>query len=79
MHVVGKDKTRHLCHQFLQCHQFGIDVGNSSEEQLAGLPYTTHMGLKVEQPDSTEKVTVQVDARHETFLYHRNNGKLALN
>ena len=23
LHVVGKDKDRHLCHQFLQCHQFG--------------------------------------------------------
>ena len=26
-----------------------------------------------------KKVTIQVDARHETLLYHRNNGKLALN
>ena len=29
-----------------------VDVGNNSEEQLVGLPYTTHMWLKVEQPDS---------------------------
>ena len=37
LHVVGNDKNRHLqCHQFLHCHQCGIDVGNSSEEQLAG-------------------------------------------